>query len=128
MKADRIPIVGTHRGIGLHDCQSAERLELVRAAIDRVFHMENILDLVDFAADRLQPPEARMYAASKVKALYELAAERRENRPEVNLDRVRASVAALDSAGVRSKWRYTSIYDPYHDRAVERETPIEDAE
>ena len=84
---DRIPTIASHRGIGIHDHQSPARIRVVKAAIDRVARMSDILELVDFAADVQQPPEARMFAANKVEVEYELAAEERRNRPIVDLDR-----------------------------------------
>jgi hypothetical protein len=95
----------------------------VKAAIDRVARMSDILELVDFAADVLQPPEARMFAASKVEVEYELAAEERRNRPVVDLDRVRASVAGLDSV----EWRSPVVYGTdLEDGGVLRDVPLED--
>ena len=79
----RIPTIAVHRGVGIHDHQSPARIRVVKAAIDRVARMSDILELVDYAADPQQPPEARMFAASKVAAEYELAAEERRNRPIV---------------------------------------------
>jgi hypothetical protein len=42
---DRIPIVGIYRGIGLFDNQSHARIALVKAAIDRVPLMVDVVDL-----------------------------------------------------------------------------------
>lgn len=128
MDEDRIPTVGTHRGIGLHNHQTPARLAVVRAAIDQVADMGDVLALVAFAADPQQPPEARLFAAHKVAVEYEMAAERRENRPIVDLDKVAASTAGLDSTKWRSPWRYGSLLDWQHNLAVERELPLADAE
>ena len=35
--ADEIPIIETYRGVGLHEHQNADRLDVVRRAIDNVF-------------------------------------------------------------------------------------------
>jgi hypothetical protein len=119
----QIPTVATHRGVGIHDHQTPARISVVRAAIDRVAAMSDILELANFAADPQQPPEARLFAASKVEVEYELAAEERRNRPTVDLDRVRATVAALDSLVWRDPWRYGSLLDH---GGVEREQPLAD--
>jgi hypothetical protein len=120
---DRIPIVATHRGIGIHDCQTPARIKVVKAAIDRVARMSDIMELADLAADPQQPPEARLFAASKVEVEYELAAEERRNRPVVDLDRMRASVAGLDSV----EWRSPVVYGTdLEDGGVEREEPLEE--
>ena len=73
----QIPVIATHRGVGIHDCQSPARIKAVEAAIDRVARMSDILELAAFAADSQQPPEARMFAANKVEVEYEVAAEER---------------------------------------------------
>jgi hypothetical protein len=119
---DRIPTIGTYRGIGIQDHQSPERIELVKAAIDRVARTTDILELVDLAADPTQPPESRMFAASKVEIGYQIAAEERRNRPQVDLDRLRASVAGLDSVVWRSPFEYGSLFDR---GGIEREQPLE---
>jgi hypothetical protein len=121
----QIPTVATHRGVGIHDHQTPARISVVRAAIDRVAAMSDILELTDFAADPQQPPEARLFAASKVEVEYELAAEERRNRPTIDLDRVRASVAGLDSLTWRDPDRYGSLLEH---GGVEREEPLPDLE
>jgi hypothetical protein len=121
----QIPTVATHRGVGIHDHQTPARIRVVKAAIDRVAWMSDILELADFAADPQQPPEARLFAASKVEVEYELAAEERRNRPLVDLDRVRATVAGLDSV----EWRSPVVYGTdLEGGGVEREEPLPDLE
>jgi hypothetical protein len=121
----RIPTIAVHRGIGIHNFQGAARVKVVKAAIDRVARMSDILELVDFAADSQQPPEARMFAANKVEVEYELAAEERRNRPIVDLDRVRATVAGLDSL----EWRSPVVYGTdLEDGGEPREQPLDDEE
>jgi hypothetical protein len=120
-----IPTIATHRGVGIHEHQTPARIKLVKAAIDRVARTKDILRLVDFAADPQQPPEARMFAASKVEVEYELAAEERRNRPTVDLDRVRATVAGLDSV----VWRSPAVYGTDLEvGGVEREQRLDDLE
>jgi hypothetical protein len=121
----QIPTIATHRGIGIHDDQTPARVKVVKAAIDRVARMSDILELADFAADAREPPEARMFAANKVEVEYELAAEERRNRPTIDLDRVRATVAGLDSLEWRDPDRYGTLLE--HGGA-ERERPLDDAE
>jgi hypothetical protein len=117
----RIPTVGVHRGIGLHDHQTPARL--VKAAIDRVARMSDVMELVDFAADAVQPPEARLFAANKAEIHYQLAAEERRNRPAIDLDRLRATVSGLDSVVWRDPYRYGSLLDH---GGIEREQPLDD--
>src|SRR5262245_19065925 len=102
----QIPGIAAHRVVGIHACQSPARVKIVTAAIDRVARMSDILELADFAADPQQPPEARMFAANKVQVEYEVAAEERRNRPIVDLEKVRATVAGLDSL----EWRSPVVY------------------
>jgi hypothetical protein len=102
----QIPTIAVHRGIGIHDHQTPGRIKTVKAAIDRVARMSDIMELVDFAADPQQPPEARLFSANKLEVEYELAAEERRNRPVVDLDKVRASVAGLASV----EWRSPVVY------------------
>jgi hypothetical protein len=121
----QIPVIGSHRGIGIHDCQSPARVRVVKAAIDRVARMSDIVELIDFAADPKQPPEARMFAANKVEVEYELAAEERRNRPIVDLEKVRATVAGLDSL----EWRSPVVYGTdLEDGGEPREQPLDDEE
>jgi hypothetical protein len=62
-----------------------------------------------------------MFAANKVEVEYELAAEERRNRPIIDLDRVRATIAGLDSLVWRDPDRYASLFDH---GGVEREEPL----
>jgi hypothetical protein len=121
----QIPTITSHLGVGVHDHQSARRIRIVKAAIDRVARMSDILELSRFAADVRQPPEARLFAANKVEVEYELAAEERRNRPIVDLDLVRATVAGLDSL----EWRSPVVYgtDLEHG-GIEREQRLPDEE
>jgi hypothetical protein len=121
----QIPIVAVHRGIGVHADQPPARIRIVKHAIDRVARMSDIMELVAFCADPQQPPEARLFAASKVEVEYELAAEERRNRPTIDLDRVRATVAGLDSVVWRDPDRYGSLLEH---GGVEREEPLSDLE
>src|SRR5262249_61546510 len=100
----------------------------VRAASVRVAGRPTILQPAHLAADPRNPPEARLFAASKVECEYELAAEERRNRPIIDLERVRATVAGLDSLVWRDPDRYASLLDTHSERAVKREEPLDDEE
>jgi hypothetical protein len=119
----QIPTIGTHRGVGIHNHQSPKRIKIVKAAIDRVARMSNIIELVDFAADVREAPEARLFAASKVEVEYSLAAEERRNRPAIDLEVVRANTAGLDSLTWRSPWWYGTLLDH---GGTPREHPLDD--
>ena len=120
----QIPTIGVHRGIAVHDNQAPDRVKLVKAAIDRVARTSDVLELADFAADLMQPPEARLFAASKLEVGYQVAAEERRNRPAIDLDRVRAGVAGLNDTDWRDPDRFASLLDPFD--AVRREHPLPD--
>ena len=121
----QIPTIASHRGIGIHDRQGAARIKVAKAAIDRVARMSDVLELADFAADSQQPPEARMFAANKIEVEYEVAAEERRNRPIIDLEKVRATVAGLDSL----EWRSPGVYGTdLEDGGEPREQPLDDEE
>jgi hypothetical protein len=109
---DTIPIVAIHRGVGLHDQQSPERLDVVRRAIDDVFDGTDVGQLSRIADDPRWPPEARLFAAAKLEALLEIAADERTVRPAIDLVRVRASVAGLSSMKWRHPTHFASLLDP----------------
>ncbi len=97
--SEKIPCVETYRGVGVHDQQPAERIEgVVKPAIDRVYGLTDPAALFAFAAESSNPPEARLLAAARCEAAWQLAAERRELRPSVDLEKLRAHVAGLNSA------------------------------
>ena len=126
---DRIPIVETYRGVGIHDQQPRERIDgVVKPAIDRVLGIGDVKRLADYAADTGNPPEARLLASARVEAMWELAAESRELRPDINLAVVRGSVAGLQSIRWRSPRYYGSLLDkpdgPGQRRQVKRETAL----
>ena len=122
----QIPTIAVHRGVGIHANQPPARIKAVRAAIDHVAKMSDVTELVDFAADAMQPPEARSFAAGKAEVHYQLAAEERRNRPAIDLDRLRASVAGADSLEWRDPDRYASLLDAGD--SVPREQPLDDLE
>ena len=68
-ETDRMPIVETYRGVGIHDFQDSERIEtIVKPAIDYVFKLSDTDALFDYACDRYNPPEARLFAGDRYKA------------------------------------------------------------
>lgn len=122
-----IPTVGTHRGVPLHAFQPPERLEVVKEAIDAVYEIGDAVALARYAADPAHPPEARLFAAARCEATWQLAAESRAVRPIVNLALVRASVAGLGTREWLSPTHYGSDLDPTG-RLVPREQPVSAAE
>ena len=110
---DKIAIVETYRGVGLHDSQSEDRLRVVRAEIDHVFdHIEGLDELVNWAANQGHAPESRLLAAAIVRAEFKRATDERRVRPDVNLEYLGACVAGLDSIRCRSPHYYGSIFEP----------------
>lgn len=98
MSGDRIPIVETYRGVGIHAFQPRERIErIVRPAIDTVHGISDAAALAAYLGDPTHPPEARLFAAARVEALWQLAAENRELRPKIDLIELRARAAGLGS-------------------------------
>ena len=128
MTDDRpMPTAELYRGVKVFGLQSVERIErVVRPAIDAVFLLTDARALVDYAADALNPPEARLYAGCRVEAIWQLAAEGRALRPAISLERLRAATAGLDSRKWASPWHHGSLFD--RDRAVRRDTPLSDDE
>jgi hypothetical protein len=129
LEDDAIPIVALHRGIGIEDGQPVERIEVVKRAIDRVHGMDDLEQLVVFAANAHNPPESRLFAAAKVEVLFELCVEERRIRPPVDLLQVRASTAGLGSVRWRDPDFYASLLDQSRSGApgaVERDEPLPD--
>jgi hypothetical protein len=128
---DIIPTVGEHRGVGLHDCQTPERLEIVRRAIDDVFDVADFRKLLAIAGGPRWPPEARLFAAAKLQAIHQIAADKREVRPLIDLELVRALVAGVNSIKWRDPVLFASLLDHSHmdqEPAVRRETPLIEAD
>lgn len=125
---DQIPIVAYHRGIGIHDMQSAERIEVVKRAIDRVYDEHDLDRLLAIAGDVTWPPESRLFAAAKIEAAHQIATDERKVRPLVDISRVHASVPGLDSQHWRDPWAFGSLLDPGpgpgQPGAVKREVPL----
>jgi hypothetical protein len=119
---DAIPVIGTHRGVPLEDHQSESRLALVRSEIDHVLGMTDAVALSNWADDPMHSPESRQLAVAMAESIWTVAAETRNNRPPIDLDRLRASTAGLGCRRWRDPWRYASLLDP--DGGVLREQPL----
>lgn len=118
-----MPVEEHYRGVKVHALQPRERIaSIVKPEIDQVFMMTDASDLAEYAGDARHSPEARLFASARVEALWQLAAEGRAVRPAVNLDRLRASVAGLDSFTWIDPWRYGALLD--REPGVERERPL----
>ncbi|CAN7313469.1 hypothetical protein LJR220_001664 [Bradyrhizobium sp. LjRoot220] len=128
---DSVPIVGIHRGVGLHDCQSEERLVVVRKAIDEVFDIADIRKLLDVAGDPCWPPESRIFAGAKLQAIHSIATDRRETRPGIDLEYVRALLAGVNSKQWRDPNHYCSLLDygrwgaPGTKKPAKRDVPLQ---
>jgi hypothetical protein len=111
MASRPFPTVETYRGVGIHDLQSRERIEtVVKPAIDAI-HVENDLErLFNYAGNPANPPEARLFARAKCQAAYEIAAQSRVARPDIDLDKLQAMTCGL-SSGWMSPWSYASLLD-----------------
>ncbi len=129
MASTPIPTVGTYRGVGIHAFQPEHRIEtVVKPAIDAVSRLTDLAALAAYAQQPSHPPEARLFAAARCEAAWQLAAESRAVRPVIDLDKVKATVAGLNSLRWMDRRRYTSLLDPYHDKAVLREEPLPDSQ
>lgn len=126
--SDDIPIAETYRGVGLHDQQSPQRLDVVRAAIDQVFEITDTRELLRIAASPRYPPEARLLAAALLEAMMQIAADERKVRPDIDLDKVHAAVAGVNSIKWRDPRHYGSLLDvpssPGEHGPVVREKPL----
>jgi hypothetical protein len=110
--SDEIQAVEVYRGVNIDDCQPADRIEsVVKRAIDTVFVMTDLQELARYAGDITRPPEARLFAAAKCHAMFQIAAADRVVRPEIRLHKVTASVAGLNSRIWRSPTGFGSCLD-----------------
>jgi hypothetical protein len=122
---DAIRIIETYKNVGIHDSQPRERIEaVVKPEIDIVVEMVDPLQLFAFAADPMHSPEARLAAAARCEAAAGIVIARRERGPAVDIDKLRAAVAGLDSKVWQSPVFYGSDLDPR--KGVPREPLTED--
>ena len=119
--SDKIPIITRYRGVGIFDCQSADRIKsIVEPEIDYIHSLSDLAQLIAFADDPANSPESRLFAAAKLRAVWEIAADERRVQPDIDFERVAASVAGLDSRSWRDPRRHCSLPD----RAAVREVPL----
>src|SRR5262249_38685422 len=113
----------------LHDRQSPDRLRVVRAAIDVVHELTDAQSLFAYAGNIANPPEARLFAGAKCQAAWELAAAERRVRPDIDLRKLAARTAGLDSSRWRNPFRFGCLFDvaaPGAPEAPEREQPLDE--
>lgn len=127
MDSDEIPTVGNYRGVGLEDGQSPQRLALVRREIDIVLAMTDAGALARWASNPRHSPESRQLACAMCESMWEVAAETRANRPPLDLEKLRASTAGLNSRRWRSPTHFCSDLD-HAETAVPRDEPLDDLE
>ena len=127
---DEFPTVGTYRGVAIHDFQPDERIEsLVKPAIDRVHSLQDIEQLYSYAVDFQNPPEARLLARAKCEAYFQIAAEERRTRPNIDSEMLRARTAGLNSWTWMSFNYYASSFElnlaPGAKYPPKREAPLD---
>ena len=122
----KIRCIETYRGVGIHDCQPRQRIETrVKPEIDFIYDLDDVAILMDYAGNCGNPPEARMLAGAKLMAMWHIAGIERRVRPNVDLDRVQAVIAGLDSEAWRSPTHYgTLMCHGGGDQAEPREVPL----
>jgi hypothetical protein len=130
-ESNQIPIVEKYRGVGIHADQPRHRVEtVVKPAIDEVFTLDDAQALVTYAGDITRPPEARLAAEAKARALHQMAADEKRARPEIDLEYLGAQIAGLNSKTWRDPWAYCSLLDacrrgPNMPKPVPREVPLQ---
>jgi hypothetical protein len=128
---DSIGIAEVYRGVPVEAEQAPERVERVKAEIDAVHALDDLNQLVAYAASVAHAPESRMFAAAKIEVLFELCVEERRIRPAVDLLQVRAATAGLGRKTWRDPDSHCSLLDQPGrgaDGAVAREYRLEDSE
>lgn len=95
----------------------------VKPALDRVLGICDVKHLADYAADTGNPTEARLLASARIQAMWELAAESRELRPDIDLAVVKGSVAGLQSVRSRRPQYYGSLLDRRDGPGQRRQLP-----
>jgi len=122
-----LPAAEVYRGVKVFGLQRQDRIEsVVKPEIDEVYLITDAQALVRYAADAGHSPEARLFAAARVEAIWQLAAEGRAIRPRVDLLYLRAAIGGLDSVKWVSIYRHGSMFDL--SRAVPRDVPLTDAD
>lgn len=105
-----MPICETHRGIGIHQFQPADRVAaVVKPAIDRVLALDEPAELLAVAGDVQQAPEARLLAYDRLCALDE---RRGSHATRVaGLEDAGACVAGLGALHWTDPASYASLFD-----------------
>jgi hypothetical protein len=86
------------------------------------------MELFEICGDVAFSPEARLFAGARCIAGLERATERREARPDIDREDVEARTAGLAVRGWAHPDRQCSLLDMDHERAAEREQPLDDEE
>jgi hypothetical protein len=123
-----MPIATTYKGVAIFAGQSAKRVALVRKEIDRVSKIGDLEQLFEIAGDCAWSPEARLFAGARCVAGLQLATERRQARPDIDLEDVEAATAGLAVRRWAHQDRHCSLLDMDHERAALREEPLPDEE
>jgi hypothetical protein len=93
---DSMPITDRYRGVGLHDFQPLDHInDVVKPGIDAVHSTNDVEALCRYGCDYRNPPEARLFAAAKVRAIFETRAGAHESRGNVDMERLSASTTGL---------------------------------
>jgi len=123
-----MPIAATYKGVGIYAGQPAKRVALVKREIDRINKIADLAYLAEIAGDVTWSPEARCLAGAKCIAGLQRATERRESKPDIDVEYVVACAAGLTSQEWAHPFRYCSLLDIRHEGAVKREQPLNEAE
>jgi hypothetical protein len=108
----RMPVVEVYRGVGIQDFQDEARIKVVKREIDVVYALPDQRDLISYARDVFNPPEARLFASDKIIADIELRAEAHQGGHHyVDANYLAAITAGLDSLGWADPHRYCSLLD-----------------
>jgi hypothetical protein len=123
---DEIPIATTHKGVGIHAGQSARRVALVKREIDKLSKISDLMQLYEIAGDCSWSPEARLFAGARCVAGLQMATERRQAHPDINREDVEACTAGLAVQRWADPFKYCSLLDAQHERAVLREQSLDE--
>jgi hypothetical protein len=126
--SEDLPIACHHRGVAIFANQPAKRVALVKREIDKIGKISDLEQLFAIAGDCSWSPEGRLYAGARCTGGLQLATERRQARPDIDAERVEAHTAGLASLTWADPFRYCSVLDAHHERAVQREEPLPDLE
>ena len=84
----------------------------MKPAVDHVFALSDARALFEYAGNYLHPPEARLFAGAKYKAMHELRANAHEQRSHLgDLEDLTATLAGLDSLNWIDPWHIGCILE-----------------